>query len=164
MNTLKTLLLGAALGAALAGCKKDDEAVATAPPAPDLAPAPAATIPGPQPAPAVAPGEFSVADVVLGTVLGADGIVMSPANSFAPTDTIHATVVTKNPSSGATLAAKWMSEDGSTIHEESKAIAPTGDAVTDFQFQSSGGLAPGKYKVDISLNGQTINTLEFGIK
>ena len=164
MNTLKMLLLAAALGAALTGCKKDDEAVATAPPAPAVAPAPIASSPAPAPAPTVAPGEFSVADVVLGTVLGADGAVMSPANSFAPTDTIHATVVTKNPSSGVALAAKWMSEDGATIHEESKTIAPTGDAVTDFQFQSATGLAPGKYKVEVSLDGKPVNTLEFGIK
>jgi len=157
MNAFKTLFIGAALTAALAACKKE-EAAPVATPAPEVAP-PAVT-----PAPAVAPAEISVSGVALGTVLGPDKNLVSSATNFAPTDTIYAVVSTKNASSGATLAAKWTSEDGKTIHEESTGIAPTGDTFTDFQYHSPTGLAPGKYKVEISLNGNVVNSVDFGVK
>lgn len=162
MNIFKTLLIGAALAATLSACKKDsdDEAVVATPPAEQTAPASAVA----GPAPAMPAAEISVSGVALGTVLGGDHNIVSPASMFAPTDTIYAAVATRNASSGATLAAKWMSEDGATVHEESMGIAPTADTVTDFQFKSASGLAPGKYKVEISLNGQPVQTLDFGIK
>jgi hypothetical protein len=156
MNAFKTLFVGAALTAALAACKKEEAAPVVAP---ATEAAPAAT-----PAPAVAPAEISVSGVALGTVLGPDKNLVSSATNFAPTDTIYAVVSTKNASSGATLAAKWTSEDGKTIHEESTGIAPTGDTFTDFQYQSPTGLAPGKYKVEISLNGNVVNSVDFGVK
>jgi hypothetical protein len=158
MNAFKTLLIGATLTAALAACKKEEAA-----PTPEAAPAPAAAATTPAP-PAAAPAEISVSGVALSTVIGADKNVVSPATNFAPTDTIYAVVATKNASSGATLAAKWTSEDGKTIHDESTGIAPTGDAFTDFKYQSPTGLAPGKYKVEISLNGNAVNSVEFGVK
>jgi len=156
MKAIKTLFVGAALTAALAGCNKEQ-----ATPAPVVEPAPVATV-APEAAPA--PAEISVSGVALGTVLGPDKNLVSSATNFAPTDTIYAVVSTKNASSGATLAAKWMSEDGQTIHEESTGIAPAGDTVTDFQFNSPKGLAPGKYKVEISLNGNVVNSVDFGVK
>jgi len=156
MKFLKTLFIGAALTAALAGCKKEE-----APPPVVVAPAPEVA---PLPAPAPALAEISVSNVALGTVVGPDMNIVSPATTFAPSDTIYAAVTTKNASTGASLAAKWTYQDGQTVHEESVSIAPTGDAVTDFHINSPKGFPAGNYKVEISLNGNVVNSADFLIK
>jgi hypothetical protein len=159
MKALKILFIGAALAAALAGCKKQE-----APPPVVVAPAPVVVPAAPAPAPAPVAAEISVSGVALGTVVNPDMSISSPATTFAPTDTIHAAVSTKNASTGATLAAKWTYQDGQTVHEETVTIAPTSDEITDFHVNSPKGFPAGNYKVEISLNGNVVNSTDFSIK
>ena len=157
MTYLKTLFIGAALAAALAGCKKEEApppVVVT--PAPEVAPAPVA--------PAPAPAEISVSSVTFGNAVGPDMNVVTPMTSFGAKDTIYAAVATKNASPSATLEAKWTYQDGQVVHDETVTIAPTGDAVTDFQISSPKGFPPGKYQIEVLLNGKSASMLGFDIK
>lgn len=160
-NTLFAVLpLAAAL--ALGACNKQGE--------PANAPAPTASSaqsgagqPMNAPPSAAAPAAVSVTNVELGNAVGADQNVTTPGTSFAPTDTIYASVSTTGTGT-ASLAAKWTYQDGQTVHEESKSIAPTGPATTAFQISKPSGWPTGNYKVEISMNGQPVGSKEFTVK
>lgn len=163
INRLHMAVLAAMLGsAALVGCKKKEEPTPAPPPAAETAPAPA-------PAPAPMPATASVNSVDLGNAVGADMRVTAPMTAFAPKDTIYAAVSTGTSDPAASVAgklgAKWTHVDSSqTVHEESKDITFAGDGVTDFQISKPDGWPKGKYKVEISLDGNVVQTREFEVK
>jgi hypothetical protein len=161
INRLHMAVLAALLGsAALVGCKKKEE------PAP---PPPVATEPAPAETPAPMPASASVSSVDLGNAVGADMRVTAPMTTFAPKDTIHATVATTTSDPAASvpgkLGVKWTHLDSNqTVNEESKDITFTGDGVTDFQISKPGGWPTGKYKVEVSLDGNVVQTREFEVR
>ncbi|WP_372017276.1 hypothetical protein [Pseudoxanthomonas sp. 10H] len=155
--------LSAALATALAlsACKK---------PEPTPPPAPAATTPEPAPItpPAASTPAAAVTTVDLGNSVGADNRVAAPATTFAPRDTIYASVATRTADASASvpgkLSAKWTFQDGQTVHEESRDLNLTGDGVTAFQISKPDGLPAGRYKVEISLDGSVVQSKEFEVK
>lgn len=153
-------LAAALLGTlALAGCKKDEPAVVTPPPA---APAPA---PMPAPAPASA---VSVTSVDLGKSVDANNRVTAPATTFATGDTIHASVATSSsdpatPQRGQ-LTARWSFEDGQLVDELSRDFDFTGTGNTAFQVSKPDGWPVGRYKVEILLNGAVVQTREYEVR
>src|SRR3546814_12705812 len=140
-KTLNIAIAAALLGTlALAGCKKDqDEAAMTTPPA-TTEPVPA---PMPEPAPAPA-SSASVTAVDLGNTIGADMKVGAPSTTFAPSDTIYASVATSTSDPAAsvpgTLSAKWTFEDGQVVNEESKSVNLTGAGQPEFHNPKHAGL------------------------
>ena len=161
INRLHMAVLAALLGsAALVGCKKKEE------PAP---PPPVATEPAPAETPAPMPASASVSSVDLGNAVGADMRVTAPMTTFAPKDTIHAAVATTTSDPAASvpgkLGVKWTHVDSNqTVNEESKDVTFTGDGVTDFQISKPGGWPTGKYKVEVSLDGNVVQTREFEVR
>ena len=155
--TWSQIILAALVATTLVGCKKPAPEPAPAPPA---APSPTA-LPPPAP-PAAAP--VSVTGVELGRQLGADKKIPQPATTFAPADTIYASVATDGAVGSATLTARWTFEGGQQVSEGSETIAPTGPAVTEFHISKPDGWPAGKYKVEILLNGSSAATKEFEVK
>jgi hypothetical protein len=147
-------LLGLCLAFIFAACGKSEP-----PPAPRATAPPAAPITPPPAAPAV-----TVTTVELGNQIGSDKRVTQQMTSFAPKDTIYATVVTNGSAPSATLTAKWTYQDGQVVHESTKTIAPTGPAATEFQISKPDGWPAGTYKVEVSLNGRSTETKEFEVK
>ncbi len=139
------VLVAAALGSALAlsACKKAEA------PAPEPTPAPVAEAPTVPPAPAV-----TVTDVQLGNALGADKKVVAASDTFKPKDTIFAVVSTDGAAPAAVIAVKWTYQDGQTVKEDSRTIAPTGPATTEFSIQKPSGWPKGDYKVDVTVDGK----------
>ena len=163
INRLHMAVLAAMLGsAALVGCKKKEEP-APLPPAAETAPAPA-------PAPAAMPATASVNSVDLGNAVGADMRVTAPMSSFSPKDaTIYAAVSTGTSDPAASVAgklgAKWTHVDSNqVVHEDSKDLTFAGDGVTDFQISKPDGWPTGKYKVEIMLDGNVVQTREFEVR
>ena len=162
INRLHMAVLAAMLGsAALVGCKKKEE---PAPLPPAAEPTPAAT-----PAPAPMPATAAVNGVDLGNAVGADMRVTAPMTSFGTKDTIHAAVSTGTSDPAGSVAgklgAKWTHLDSNqVVHEESKDITFAGDGVTDFQISKPDGWPVGRYKVEISLDGNVVQTREFEVK
>ena len=152
-----SLAIAAALLAtvALAGCKKKDDAAMTTPPASE--PATPATMPAPAPAPTPA----TVVSVDLGSAVGADNKVTMAATSFATKDTIHASVATDG--AGGKLNAKWTYQDGQTVDSQDKDVA-SGPQVSDFSISKPDGWPAGKYKVEISLDGNVVQSRDFEVK
>jgi hypothetical protein len=162
-NTITTIAAAALFGTLiLAGCKKEEPAPpppAATEPTPPLAP----TTPPPAPAPAV-----TVTAVDLGNAIGDDNKVAKPMTSFAKTDTIHASVATTaadptKPAAGK-LTARWTYQDGQLVDELSQDFSFTGTGNTAFQISNPDGWPVGKYKVEVLLDGQVVQTREFEVK
>ncbi|CAM5633917.1 hypothetical protein [Rhodanobacter lindaniclasticus] len=170
--TRQPLILAASLAAVLAltACGKQDEPASPVP----ATPPPAATAPvAMTPAPASTAGMgmpggeasamVSFASVELGSTVDAGNKIAASGTSFAPKDTIYASVDTSG-SGTATLAAKWTYQDGQTVHEDSKTLDATGPETTAFMISKPDGFPAGNYKVDISLNGTQVASKDFSVK
>lgn len=162
-NRLTLAVAAALLGCiALAGCKKKEEIVA---PPVSTEPAPMATPPAPVPMPAAT---ASVSSVDLGNAAGADMKVSMAMTTFKPKDTIIAAVSTMSSDAMASvpgkLGAKWTFQDGQTVHEETRDITFAGKGVTDFQISKPSGWPVGKYKVEVSLDGNMVQSKDFEVK
>ncbi|MBT2116491.1 hypothetical protein KK141_13560 [Dyella sp. LX-66] len=143
----------------LAACgKKEDAATPTAAAAATAAQPATPPAAAPAPAPAV-----SLASIDLGSAVGADQKVTTATTTFTPKDSIYAAVSTSG-SGNATIAVKWTYQDGQTVKEDSKTIAPTGPATTSFEISKPDGWPAGNYKVDVTLNGQPAGTKDFSVK
>ena len=149
------LLVAAAFGSALAvsGCKKAEA------PAPEPTAAPMAEVPTMPPAPAVA-----IVDVQLGSSLGVDKKVVAATDTFKTKDTIFAVVSTDGAAPTAVIAVKWTYQDGQTVKEDSRTIAPTGPATTEFSIQKPSGWPKGDYKVETTIDGKPGPTKSFKVQ
>ncbi|MCY7353758.1 MAG: hypothetical protein LH470_01490 [Lysobacter sp.] len=159
-NTRLQYILIAALigGVALVGCKKKEDTAIVPPVATEPMPAPA---PMPMPAPA---SDFAVNSIDLGNTVGADMKVVMPATTFAPKDTIHASVSTTGMAANANVTGKWLFQDGQTVHEDPKTVTTTGPAMHDFSISKPDGFPAGNYKFELWVNGALAQTREFMVK
>ena len=125
---------------------------------------PAAAPPAPVASPAPVPAPFRVSGIELGNAIGADKRVLAPSSSFAPTDTIYASVATDGASPSVTLVARWTYQDGQLVNEETQAIAPTGAAVSVFQIAKPDGWPAGGYQLEVIANGASAGKRAFQVQ
>jgi hypothetical protein len=104
-----------------------------------------------------------VTDVDLGLGLGADKRVKDKTDQFSPSETIYLSVKTEGAAPTATLKTRWSFQDGQVVHEASQTIAPTGTAVTEFHVSNAAGWPNGSYKVEVFLNGSSVETENFKV-
>jgi hypothetical protein len=156
MTKPKFAALAAVLAAAIAltatACKKTE--------AP--APAPAAVEPTAIPTPV--PPAVTVTDLSLGKSIGPDKKVQAATDTFTPKDTIFAVVSTDGSAPSSVIAVKWTFGDGQTVKEDSRTIAPTGPAATEFSIQKPKGWPKGNYKVETTLDGKPGPSKTFTVK
>ena len=148
-RALSLLLLVTAI--AMIGCGK---------PAPsEPAPTPVPTPPPP------APVAFKVLGIELGSQIGPDKRVTDPKSTFGAHDTIYVSIATEGTSTGATLAAKWTyGDERQLVNEMSEKIAPSAPAATEFHISKPSGWPTGKYRVEVSLNGNPAGAKDFEIR
>ncbi len=148
-RSLRAAFSAALMLGVLAACSKDNRNEAGG----DVTPGAAA--------PAAA--AVSVADIELGRAVS-NARVTDRTEEFRATDTVYTSVHTTGASPSATVMARWTFEDGQVVQESSQAIAPTGDAYTEFHISKPGGLPKGKYKVEVFLDSKSAGTKDFEIK
>lgn len=118
----------------------------------------------PAPAPEAAPpAPLAVASVDLGSAITAERRVVEARTTFAPTDTIYASVATTGAATSASLVARWTFEDGQVVNETTQNIMPTGPAVTEFHISRETPWPAGTYRVEILLNGVSAMSKDFTI-
>jgi hypothetical protein len=117
----------------------------------------------PADSPPATQGAVRVIDVDLGRALGPDKRVTDKTDSFTPNETIYASVRTEGSAPSATLKARWTFEDGQVVQESSQTIAPAGTAVTEFHVSNPSGWPKGSYKVEVFLNGTSMETESFKV-
>lgn len=105
---------------------------------------------------------LDVTGVSLGRSIGADKRVVEEVGSFAPSDTIYASVETEGTGNG-TLTARWTFEDGQVVEERSESIGG-GVQVTEFHISKPDGWPVGHYEVAILLNGQETEREGFDVE
>lgn len=163
MTSPPSRLLAAALFAALAttACKRDAQAPATSgtPTATD-APAP---LPPAAPATTAPAAGATVSNVELGNALGGDNRVTTAMTTFAPRDTIYATVTVDGASTGQ-LGARWTFQDGQEVHAETKALTAGGPTTHEFHVSKPDGWPAGRYRVEIRLDGNVVQTRDFEVR
>jgi hypothetical protein len=138
---------------ALFACNRTENAATTQPPAVS-APAP------------VAPPGANVTAIELGSAISPDGRVEAGAQktTFAPSDTIYASVLTDQPPAGATLSARWTFEDGQLVSEGREELTSSDRNATEFHISKPDGWPAGRYKVEVALNGQPAGEREFEVR
>lgn len=158
----QALLVAAIASVAIVGCKKKEEAA----PAPAPAPAPAEPAP-PPPAPAPT---ASVVSVDLGTATGPDMKLTATATSFKPKDKIIVSVGTTTSDPAASVAGKLdvklvyvNGAEMMDVKNEPRDFNFAGPGTTNVEFAKPDGWPTGKYKVDVSLDGNVVQSKEFEV-
>jgi hypothetical protein len=64
----------------------------------------------------------------------------------------------------ATLKARWTYQDGQVVDESTQRIAPAGNARTEFHISKPDGWPPGKYKLEVLLNGSSAGTRDIEVE
>ena len=150
-RTRRAAMAAALMFGTLAACSRENKNEAAG----DVTPGAAA--------PAPATPAVSVAEIDLGRTV-ANARVTDKTDSFKPADTVYASIKTTGTSTSSNLMARWTFEDGQVVQESNQAIAPTGEAYTEFHISKPGGLPKGKYKVEVFLDNKSAGTKDFEIK
>src|SRR4051794_37369496 len=80
-----------------------------------------------------------ISDVSIGRAIGGDKAISDSTDNFKPNDTIYASVLTDGTAPSATLRVKWTFEDGQTVDESTRTIAPSGRERTEFHIAKPNG-------------------------
>lgn len=136
---------------------------------PTPAPPPAA----PEPAPPAASDAGTTPDLAphitgvdLGNAIGPDQRVVQPMLSFAPGDTLFASVAYAGRDLGAAhrIDVKWsFGPTEQPVLAESKMLAFTAPGVTAFSLRKPDGWTPGIYRLQVLLDGALVQTRQFEI-
>ena len=103
-----------------------------------------------------------VGTLQVGRSLNADRTVAVHTTRFRPDDTIYASVLTDR-TGASTIVARW-SYAGRVVSETERAVSYTGQAATDFHFESAGGFPSGDYRVDVLVDGQVVASRDFRVQ
>jgi hypothetical protein len=158
LNRISYALIVALAGTvAVAGCKKKEEAVAPAPVVTEPAPAPVAMEPAPMP--------VSATGVTVGNMAAADKSVAA-VSTFTPTDKIIVSVKTDAATAAnAAIDAKLTYQDGQVAGQQTANVKAEDAGTTNVEFTKATPWPAGKYKVDVTVNGQPAGmTQEIEIK
>ena len=123
--------------------------------------------PPPTPVPTVAPTPvpFKVTTIDLGKSIGDDKKIKDATAVFGPKDIIYVAISTEGIAPKATLKARWTyGEKGQLVNEETRDLSPTGPAVTEFHITKPSGWPAGKYKVEVSADGNLAMSKEFEVR
>lgn len=148
------LLVGAFGG--LVACKKKE----TAPPRPS----PETTYSLPAPAPAPAPAGLQFRELRLGKAVNADKSVSTDIGTFAPGDTLYASVATSGSSASSPIRALWTYQDGQVVSDDTQTVSGTGSDMTEFHISKPDGFPPGNYKLEIFIDGRSAMNRSFEVR
>lgn len=157
LNRISYALIVALAGTvALAGCKKKEEAV--------VAPAPVVTEPAPAPV-EPAPAPVSATSVTIGNTAAADKSVAA-VSTFGVQDKIIVSVKTDAATpANATIDAKLTYQDGQVAGQQTASVVAADAGTTNIEFTKASPWPAGKYKVEVTLNGQPVGmTQEIEVK
>ena len=119
--------------------------------------------PGPSPSPTLR-ADVSVTEISLGRAVETNRRVAQPREDFVPADTVYASVVTEGSARRVLLKARWTYQGSDVVSESSLDIAPSGATVSEFHVSRPEGLPPGRYQVEIFLDGASAGKRGFSVQ
>jgi hypothetical protein len=107
--------------------------------------------------------DVHVVGVDLGRAVDAGAHVTDATDTFAPTDTVYASVRTKGSSPKTVLGVRWKNAMGDEINGNNLVVRPTGDTATLFTLRYPAPLALGRYTLETRVNGGVVKTSSFTV-
>lgn len=107
-----------------------------------------------------------IAAVELGRHVDSAQRVTDPTETFAPGDTLWASVETRDTPAGATILARWLYTEGDgeqLVAEERHSTAEAGSGFTSFHAVNPDPWPAGSYELRVSLNGGEEETKAFRV-
>lgn len=114
--------------------------------------------PEPPPLPEASPNAVAV-----GSALGTNGAVQAPKPTYAPGDTVHASVPAAGLGASDTVTVYWTHADGGVDKDENKQVPP-GAAYVNFSFAADDGMRAGDYNVQVDVNDQPVGLVDFSVE
>lgn len=108
--------------------------------------------------------ELSVLDIDIGRRAGASNEVDEEVDTFAPMDTIYASVNTSGTVREGAITSQWVFPDGSTLEAQAQPVTTDRDANLLFFLTKPEGLAVGKYTFRVLVDGKEVRTSELTVK
>jgi len=170
--TARILAVALLASTALVACKKHEETTTPVDTTPAASTTADTTMPATQPMPAPATPAATtgaVSDLQLGTAVGADNRVGSPMTSFGTKDTLYASVATAANATGK-LGARWsyLGADGmaapTEVDMQNKDLTGGAAATHEFHISKPDGWPAGKYRVEITQDGNVVQTRDFDVR
>ena len=155
------VLAVAALALLLAGCGRETPAGGETPSGAAAAEASDASESTPE---AMPPGTLEAVALELGTALDADGRVATVTERVRASDAVHVSLVTVGEAEAAMLTARWRDSVGTEIAADERAISAAGPAVHTFTRKPETPWAPGRYEVEVSINGESAGVRGFEVR
>ena len=124
------------------------QAPATPPAPPPPAPQ-AATEPKPDAGPSRTTGPFAIVGIDLGTTVGPDGRIATPADHVPSSDTIHAVLRTEGKPEAMTLTARWTYNRQQNLATQEILVTPDPKTPPATKITKDGGFQKGQYRIEI---------------
>lgn len=105
---------------------------------------------------------LQVTAVQLGKTLNPDNSVGTFTTTFKPRDTVYLSVLTGASGKG-TLETKWYYAS-TQMDAMKKDVSYHGAAATEFRFHNTAGLPAGPYRVEVFLDGKSVDERTFKIE
>ena len=154
-RSVKFLLLpalGLVLAASLISCNESNESQTTTTTSDNAT----TTTPSGQP--------VQVLAVDLGRDIGGDKQVTERLDTFKPNDTIYASIHTSGAAPTSKLGVKWTYQDGQVVDQSEQTITPVeGSNAMEFHLSKPAGLPAGNYKVEVFVDGNSVQSREFRV-
>jgi hypothetical protein len=104
-----------------------------------------------------------VIEIQVGRTRNADLTIGTPSFEFRAGDTMRAAVVTEGRGDAA-LRARWTLAGGMVSESEQVVHSTQKRTVTPFELRSAGGFPPGRYTLEIFLDGKPAGTRELRVR
>jgi len=108
--------------------------------------------------------DVKVTEISLGRAIETSRRVPQPQETFAPGDTVYASVVTEGAARRGQLKARWTYQDSQVVSEASLDIAPSETTASEFHISRPEGLPAGRYQVEIFLDGASAGKRAFSVQ
>ena len=105
-----------------------------------------------------------VTDVTLGRAIGGDKAVTDKTDNFKPNDTIYASIATDGSAASTSLRTLWTYQDGQVVNDSNRTIVANSRERTEFHISKPGGWPTGDYKLEVFVDGRSVETKKFEVK
>lgn len=132
-----------------AGCSREPEPVASAPP-------PAAADPG------ALQAQTWIDDVQMGSAVTAQQTIATPQSEFAPGDPIHLVMSVEDAPSTATVTVQWYGPQNLQLGYENKEVTPAQQQLT-FEQDNTADWQSGDYRAEVWVGDEKVAEKSFHI-
>src|SRR6185369_17195875 len=109
-------------------------------------------------------GPYEILGVDLGTAVGPDGRIASPAGRLPSSETIHAVLQTEGRPEAMTLTARWMYNHQQNLATQTFEVKPGETTPPSFHITKQGGWPKGEYRIEIARGNDVVVGKDFVVE